>query len=151
MLFALISILTPFPGTGLFDRMEKEGRLLHKDWDRYDSKTVVFQPRNMTPAELKKGFAYVWREVYSFASIYRKLKYFWEKDFWREQNRRNPIKAKYRALFAVRLMTYLLTRDLERIRFIFRILPWVFDRRVRISTIITLMAYNDFAYSLREE
>lgn len=151
VLFALISILTPFPGTGLFDRMEKEGRLLHKDWDRYDSKTVVFQPRNMTPAELKKGFAYVWREVYSFASIYRKLKYFWEKDFWREQNRRNPIKAKYRALFAARLMTYLLTRDLERIKFIFRILPWVFDRRVRISTIITLMAYNDFAYSLREE
>lgn len=151
VLFALISILTPFPGTGLFKRMEKEGRLLHKDWERYDSKTVVFKPKNMTPLELKKGFIHVYKEVYSFKSIYRKLKYFWQKDFWQEQNRRNPIKFKYRGLFAIRLLTYLPTIDFERIKFIIRILPWVFDKRVRMTTIITLMAYNDYAYSLKDE
>jgi radical SAM superfamily enzyme YgiQ (UPF0313 family) len=151
MLFALISILTPFPGTGLFKRMEKEDRLLHKDWDKYDSKTVVYKPKNMTALELKKGFIHVYQEVYSFNSIYRKLAHFWENDFWHEQNRRNPIKFKYRILFALRLLTYLPTFDIERIKFIFRILSWVFDKRVRISTIITLMAYNDYAYSLKEE
>ncbi|MBI5048471.1 MAG: B12-binding domain-containing radical SAM protein [Deltaproteobacteria bacterium] len=150
VLFALISILTPFPGTGLFKRMEKEARLLHTDWERYDSKTVVFKPKNMTPPELKKGFMHVYREVYSFKSIYRKLKYFWERDFWKDQNRRNPIKFKYRILFALRLLTYLPTFDIKRIEFIFKILPWLFDRRVRISTIITLMAYNDYAYNLRK-
>lgn len=151
VLFALISILTPFPGTGLFHRMEKEGRLLNKDWERYDSKTVVFKPKNMTPRELKKGFIHVYREVYSFKSIYRKLKHFWEMDFWQEQNRRYPIKFKYRFLFALRLLTYLPTSDFERIKFILKILPWAFDKRVRLTTIITLMAYNDYAYSLREE
>ncbi|MBI3399573.1 MAG: B12-binding domain-containing radical SAM protein [Deltaproteobacteria bacterium] len=150
VLFALISILTPFPGTGLFKRLEKEGRILNRDWERYDSKTVVFKPQNMTPLELKKGFMHVYREVYSFKSIYKKLKYFWERDFWKEQNRRNPIKLKYRALFALRLLTYLSTIDFERIKFICKILPWVFDKRIRLTTIITLMAYNDYAYSLRE-
>lgn len=151
VLFALISILTPFPGTGLFHRMEKEGRLLHKDWSRYDSKTVVFKPKNMPPLDLKRGFMHVYREIYSFKSIYRKLKYFWEKDFWRDQNKRYPIKFKYRLLFALRLLTYLPTTDFERIKFILKILPWAFDKRVRLTTIITLMAYNDYAYSLKEE
>jgi len=151
VLFALISILTPFPGTGLFKRMEMEGRLLNKDWEKYDSKTVVFKPKNMTPLELKKGFIHVYREVYSFKSIYRKLKYFWKRDFWKDQNRRNPIKFKYRILFALRILTYLSAIDFERMKFIFKILPWVFNRRVRLTTIITLMAYNDYAYSLREE
>ncbi|HBR16907.1 MAG TPA: B12-binding domain-containing radical SAM protein [Deltaproteobacteria bacterium] len=151
VLFALISILTPFPGTALFKRLEKDGRILNTDWERYDSKTVVFKPKNITPLELKKGLMHVYREVYSFKSIYRKLKYFWERDFWKEQNRRNPIKFKYRILFALRLLTYLPTIDFERIKFIFKILPWVFDKRIRLTTIITLMAYNDYAYSLREE
>ncbi len=151
MPFALISILTPFPGTGLFKRLEKEGRVLHKEWEKYDSKTVVFRPRHMTPLELKKGFIHVYREVYSFKSIYRKLKYFWERDFWQEQNRRNPIKFKYRILFALRLLTYLPVLDFERIKFIFKILPRVFDKKVRLTTIITLMAYNDYAYGLREQ
>ncbi|MBI3756242.1 MAG: radical SAM protein [Deltaproteobacteria bacterium] len=151
VVFALISILTPFPGTGLFHRMEKEGRLLHKDWEKYDSKTVVFKPKNMTPLELKKGFMHVYREVYSFKSIYRKLKDLWERDFWKDQNRRSPVKFKYRILFALRLLTYLPTFDIERIKFIFKVLPWVLDKRVRLTTIITLMAYNDYAYNLREE
>ena len=149
LLFALVSILTPFPGTGLFHRMEKESRLLYKDWEKYDSKTVVFRPKHLTPLELKNGFIHVNREVYSFKSIYKKLRHFWEIDFWKEQNRRNPIKFKYRILFTFRLMTYLFTWDFERVKFIFKILPWVFDKRVRISTIITLMAYNDYAYSLK--
>src|SRR4029077_9537246 len=35
-------ILTPYPGTPLFDRMKREGRLLHEDWSRYDTAHVVF-------------------------------------------------------------------------------------------------------------
>ena len=42
----------------------------------------------------------------------------------------------------------LLSRNTDRSRFILKILPKVFSKRVRISTILTLMAYNDFAYSL---
>src|SRR5262249_50390898 len=38
---ATFHILTPYPGTPLFRRMEAEGRLLHKDWSRYDTAHVV--------------------------------------------------------------------------------------------------------------
>ena len=48
-------LVTPFPGTALFARMEAEGRLLSRDWSRYDCEHVVFQPKQMTPEELIEG------------------------------------------------------------------------------------------------
>src|SRR5262249_10404407 len=54
---ATFHVLTPYPGTPLFRQMEAEGRLLHKDWSRYDTAHVVFRPRHMTPEELAEGYA----------------------------------------------------------------------------------------------
>src|SRR6266850_199308 len=48
---ATFHILTPYPGTPLFRRLEAEGRLLHRDWSRYDTSHVVFRPRHLTPEE----------------------------------------------------------------------------------------------------
>ena len=45
---ATFHILTPYPGTALFARMEADGRLLHRDWDLYDTRHVVFETRGMT-------------------------------------------------------------------------------------------------------
>jgi radical SAM superfamily enzyme YgiQ (UPF0313 family) len=45
-------ILTPYPGTTLFDRLENENRILTKDWSKYNERNVVFKPKNMTPREL---------------------------------------------------------------------------------------------------
>jgi radical SAM superfamily enzyme YgiQ (UPF0313 family) len=50
------AILTPYPGTPLFNRLEKEGRIVTKDWSKYNRKNVVFQPKNMTKKELEDGF-----------------------------------------------------------------------------------------------
>jgi radical SAM superfamily enzyme YgiQ (UPF0313 family) len=146
MLTPLINILTPFPGTKLFKRFEEEGRILHRDWSKYDTKTVVFKHPTMSSEELLAGFRKVIRSVYSFDSIYRKLKYYWDTDFWGDMNREDPIKFKYRALFALRLITLLFSTNFERSKFILKLLPRVFSGRVRISVILSLMAYNDFAY-----
>jgi radical SAM superfamily enzyme YgiQ (UPF0313 family) len=59
------NILTPLPGTPLFDQMEKEGRILTKDWSQYTQTKVVFQPKNMTPKELYDGTQRVVREFHS--------------------------------------------------------------------------------------
>ena len=59
------SVLTPFPGTPLFAKLEKEGRILSKDWSKYNMKNVVFEPRNMTPEELRKGVKKMYMEFYS--------------------------------------------------------------------------------------
>ena len=146
LLMPLINILTPLPGTELYKRFKEEGRLLHKNWDDYDGQTVVYTPRGMTPEELQNGFRKVVRNVYSFERIYRILDQYWQNDYWRNSNLRDPIKLKYRMLFALRLISLLPNSSRKRMWFIMKILPRVFERRVRISTIITLMAYNDYAY-----
>jgi len=69
---ATFHILTPYPGTPLFEQMEREGRLLHKQWELYDTGHVVFQPKQMTPAELATGYAWCYRRLFSHRSIWRR-------------------------------------------------------------------------------
>lgn len=148
LLMPLINILTPFPGTKLHKRLEEEGRILHKDWSKYDASHVVFKPALMSPEELMDGYQKVLREVYSFENIYSNLQYYWGHDFWKHSNEVDPIRFKFRMLFAARLSTLLGYKNWARTRFIIRIFPMLFDPRVRLSTILTLMAYNDFAYTV---
>jgi radical SAM superfamily enzyme YgiQ (UPF0313 family) len=68
------AIMTPFPGTPLFDRLDASNRILHRDWSKYDGQHVVFQPAQMTPDELQRGHERVWREVYSWRSMARRLR-----------------------------------------------------------------------------
>jgi radical SAM superfamily enzyme YgiQ (UPF0313 family) len=148
LLMPLINILTPFPGTTLFKRLEEQGRILHKDWSKYDTQHVVFAPAKMSPDELLEGFRRVVRSVYSFDSILAKLNYYWMRDFWKSANETDPLRGAYRFLFAARLATLLVSSDVERSKFILKILPRVFDKRVRISTILNLMNYHSFAEAL---
>jgi radical SAM superfamily enzyme YgiQ (UPF0313 family) len=69
---ATFHILTPYPGTPLFRRMEQEGRLLHRDWSKYDTSHVVFRPKHMTPEELELGYDWLYRRLFSPASIWRR-------------------------------------------------------------------------------
>lgn len=62
-------ILTPYPGTALFQQYQQEGRLLHTDWNRYNHSEVVYRPRLMSPEQLYKGWAETRREAYSWPSI----------------------------------------------------------------------------------
>lgn len=148
MLMPLINILTPFPGTRLYKRLEEEGRILHKDWSRYDTTDVVFSHPTMSRQELLAGYRRVLRHVYSFDSIYRKLKHYWDMDFWGRMNEGDPIGFKYRLAFAARLSTMLFSPNLKRTGFILNILPKVFGGRTRISALLTLMAHNDYAYHI---
>jgi len=88
------------------------------------------------------------KSVYSFDSILTKLHYYWDTDFWKRPNQADPVKFIYRLLFAVRLATLLVSSNMERSRFIMKIMPHVFDKRVRVSTILALMNNNDFASTL---
>ncbi len=68
---ATFHILTPYPGTGLYDRMASEGRLLHSDWDRYDTRHAVFRPARMSPEQLEEGYWQAYRDFYSWRNIWR--------------------------------------------------------------------------------
>jgi radical SAM superfamily enzyme YgiQ (UPF0313 family) len=69
---ATFHILTPYPATPLFHQMEAEGRLLHRNWALYDTAHVVFRPKNMSPEELEEGYAWMYRRLFSHASIWRR-------------------------------------------------------------------------------
>jgi radical SAM superfamily enzyme YgiQ (UPF0313 family) len=69
---ATYHILTPYPNTPLFRRMEAEGRILHRDWDRYDTAHCVFRPARMTPEQLEAGYASLYRDTFSLSSIWRR-------------------------------------------------------------------------------
>jgi len=68
------NILTPFPGTSLFEKLERQGRILTRDWSKYNSRTdVVYQPKQMSTTELLAGFQYANQRFYSLPSIARRL------------------------------------------------------------------------------
>ncbi|MBL8752822.1 MAG: radical SAM protein [Planctomycetes bacterium] len=69
---ATFHVLTPYPGTPMFAQFEREGRLLHRDWSRYDTANVVFRPARMTPEQLADGYEWCYRTLFSFGSIWRR-------------------------------------------------------------------------------
>jgi radical SAM superfamily enzyme YgiQ (UPF0313 family) len=67
------AILTPFPGTPLFQRLKAEGRILTEDWTLYDGQHVVYQPQRLSPAALLHGTEWAWKTTYSYRSIAQRL------------------------------------------------------------------------------
>jgi len=55
-------ILTPVPGTRLYQRMEKEGRILHKDWSKYNGSNVVFKPKLLSEETLLNGYSWAFQD-----------------------------------------------------------------------------------------
>ncbi|HZN04090.1 MAG TPA: radical SAM protein, partial [Candidatus Polarisedimenticolia bacterium] len=68
---ATFHILTPYPGTALYRRMQASGRLLHSNWDRYDTRHVVYRPEGIDPSRLESGYWWAYREFYRWGSIFR--------------------------------------------------------------------------------
>ena len=67
-----LSVLTPYPGTRLFDKMVQQKRILHYDWSKYTCLNVVFKPRRMTVEELQNGLWYALYKVYSPSDLVRR-------------------------------------------------------------------------------
>ncbi len=65
-----LTILTPFPGTALRTRLEKENRILHSNWQYYDATHVTFKPKWMTVGELRKRYDWTAGKIYSSLAIY---------------------------------------------------------------------------------
>jgi radical SAM superfamily enzyme YgiQ (UPF0313 family) len=68
---ATFHVLTPYPGTVTFQQMEAEGRILHRDWDLYDTRHVVFRPARLRAEALEAGYWRAYREFYRWGNIVR--------------------------------------------------------------------------------
>ncbi|MGE0479049.1 MAG: radical SAM protein [Phycisphaerae bacterium] len=67
------AIVTPFPGTALYQRLEREGRIRTRNWELYDGQHVVFEPARMSAEQLMRGTEAAWKYTYSFGSIARRI------------------------------------------------------------------------------
>ena len=85
-------ILTPLPGTELYNEMNKEGRILSQDWSRYNLSDVVFQPKNFTPEELYDGYWKAFQAFFSLKNIAKRL-------FYNAPITKQPIDAFFRSLY----------------------------------------------------
>jgi radical SAM superfamily enzyme YgiQ (UPF0313 family) len=65
-------ILTPYPGTQLYRRLQAEGRILERNLTQYNTAHCVFQPRGMSPAELEAGHRWMYDQFYSWPHILRR-------------------------------------------------------------------------------
>ena len=67
------AIVTPFPGTALYARLDREGRILTRNWELYDGQHVGFQPAKMTVEELQTTHEQAWRYAYRLTSIAKRV------------------------------------------------------------------------------
>lgn len=63
------SVLVPYPGTPVFHRLKREGRITEWDWSKYISPNVCFEPTNMTAEKLLEGTLWAQKEFYSLSNI----------------------------------------------------------------------------------
>lgn len=70
---AEFAVLTPYPGTPIWNRFVDEDRILHRTWTRYNDANVVFRPAQMSPERLLEGYLYLWREFYRPRQSLREL------------------------------------------------------------------------------
>ena len=68
---ATYHIMTPYPGTALYQRMQDAGRLLHSNWDLYDTRHVVYQPARMSPEALETGYHWAYENFYRWSNIWK--------------------------------------------------------------------------------
>ncbi|MCH5348497.1 MAG: B12-binding domain-containing radical SAM protein [Oscillospiraceae bacterium] len=66
-------ILTPYPGTKLYDDMRKSGRIVKTDLSLYNTANVVFRPAGMTPEQLYQGYLWIYKSVYSLPCIIKRI------------------------------------------------------------------------------
>jgi radical SAM superfamily enzyme YgiQ (UPF0313 family) len=67
------SILTPLPGTKLYEGLERAGRITDRDWSRYNGAHVTFEPIGMSAESLERGFHWIYERFYSLRSIVRRV------------------------------------------------------------------------------
>ena len=68
---ATFHLATPYPGTPFYQAMEKENRILTRDWDLYDTRHAVIKHDTMTAAELEAGYHQSYKDFYAWSSIWQ--------------------------------------------------------------------------------
>jgi radical SAM superfamily enzyme YgiQ (UPF0313 family) len=64
-------ILTPYPGTRLYQSMKQQDRILHDNWNLYDTRNVVYKTKGLSPADLKEGYDWAYQSFYGWSNVWK--------------------------------------------------------------------------------
>lgn len=153
LIFNMVSILTPLPGTRLFDQFESEGRILHKNWKHFDFETVCFKPKNMSAETLENGRRWVYEQIYDLNNIQTRYDNFlaqkteqkiegFEKSFGDM-----PMRERILSLLLVIKILYKLNGKQKK--FLFNTLKkYVAGQETNLGNSIAQMSWNEYATNL---
>jgi radical SAM superfamily enzyme YgiQ (UPF0313 family) len=71
--YAMFNVLTPLPGTKLFEKLDSEGRIFDRNWSSYHTSSVIIKPDKMSVEELQDGYYWAFREYYSYPNILKRV------------------------------------------------------------------------------
>lgn len=154
IMYPFFSILTPMPGTRLFDEMKAAGRLDHERWELYDTRHVVFAPKQMTRAQLMDGYIYLYEQAYGPEQTLRRLERWWGRRAASSSARRGPRQGSSmpeRLFITARTAELGLTGDAEDRRFYREAIRLLLDRRLEseVGQLLYMLDAHDFARFLR--
>lgn len=91
---ATFHVLTPYPGTRLYENLVMQKRIVTSDWDLYDTRHVVYKPAILDSREIEAGYRWAYKEFYSWQNIFKaarnheqklkKLKHFMYAGGWKK-------------------------------------------------------------------
>lgn len=144
ILYPFFSILTPMPGTNLFDEYKASGRLDHEQWHLYDTRHVVFSPANMSRDELMDGYVWLYEQAYGADNLYDRI----ERNWRRRQTGSTFIE---KAFIASRLAPEILRGDSELRRHFKQGISLMMNRHIKSDAgqLLYLLDAYDFAVFMR--
>lgn len=79
ILYPFFSILTPMPGTQLHEDYKNANRIDHFEWEKYDTRHVVFEPKHMTREQLMDGYIWLYEQAYASDGALDRIQRYWER------------------------------------------------------------------------
>jgi len=142
IVFSLINIITPPPGTRLYKKLQEENRISTYDWEKYTGEWVCFQPKKMSAEELQQKYYITLQNIYSYDAILKRLNVLWGRGLLIKRG--NDILNKFAKERLYLSIRGILDNDRARRKFILRSL-WN-PKTTALSPLLMAMSFHDFAF-----
>ena len=153
LVYPMINILTPLPGTKLYTRMENEGRILHKNWTKYDFESVCFKPKNMSAKTLEDGRRWIFREIFSLDNIQKRYDNFMTKKEANEvtgfEDAFGKMKMTDKFFMALLVLKILSKVNPEQRKYFIEVIKkFLKGKETNFGNSFSIMSFNDYAYNI---
>ncbi|BDD06813.1 B12-binding domain-containing radical SAM protein [Aureibacter tunicatorum] len=119
-------LMIPFPGSETFKKLDKQERILTKDWSKYDGSHAVFQPTNMTPEELEMGTWKVYQAIEKHEKYIKNQSSKIDKSL-KNKAETNMLTSKWKTLLAIALLPFALIFEMSNFYFAGLFILWSYQ------------------------